>query len=216
MYLLELFAGSRSIGKIAEELNFEVFSSDINNFKNINYVTDILNFETSKVPFIPNVIWASPPCTFFSVASIGKHWNKNNTPKTDSAKLGVEIVNKTLQIINFYLELNPNLIWFIENPTGKLRKLEVIKGNFDRATITYCSYGDIRMKPTDIWSNNIYNPLFNIKGWKPKNRCYPNNICHHIKAPRGSTTGTQGIKGAYERSKIPKQLCIDILKSCIN
>jgi site-specific DNA-cytosine methylase len=75
--LLELFAGSRSVGKEAEKLGYEVFSSDINEFDGIDYAVDINNFDVSKVPFIPSVIWASPPCTYFSVASIGKHWNKD-------------------------------------------------------------------------------------------------------------------------------------------
>ena len=87
-----------------------------------------------------------------------------------------------------------------------------IKG-IDRVKITYCSYGDLRMKPTDIWSNNIYN-IFNLNGWKPKLACFNGNKkCHHEEAPRGSRTGTQGLKNSYERSKIPKQLCIDILTS---
>jgi site-specific DNA-cytosine methylase len=94
MKVLELFAGSRSIGKAAEKLGMQVYSSDINNFENIDYVTDILKFDCSKVPFVPDILWASPPCTFFSVASIGKHWNKDNTPKTESAVLGVTIVKK--------------------------------------------------------------------------------------------------------------------------
>lgn len=81
MNLLELFAGSRSIGSVGEELGMKVFSSDINNFENIDYVTDILEFDVTNVPFIPDVIWASPPCTFFSVASIGRHWYKDHTPK---------------------------------------------------------------------------------------------------------------------------------------
>ena len=211
--LLELFAGSKSVGKVAENLGYNVFSSDINNFEGIDYVIDINNFDVSKVPFIPDLIWASPPCTFFSVASIGHHWNKNNTPKSANALLGVQIVNSTLKVINYFLELNPDMKWFMENPTGKLRKLQIVKGNFDRSTITYCKYGDNRMKPTDIWSNNIYNPLFNPKGWEPKKRCNPGEICHHELAPRGSKTGTQGLKGAYNRSKIPKQLCEDILNS---
>ena len=37
MKILELFAGSRSIGKIAERMGFEVLSSDINDFENISY-----------------------------------------------------------------------------------------------------------------------------------------------------------------------------------
>lgn len=184
MNVLELFAGSRSIGVNAEKMGCNVFSSDINNFDGINYVIDIINFDVKNVQFIPDFIWASPPCTYFSVASIGHHWNKNNTPKSENALKGVAFVNATLKIINHFLELNPSLIWFMENPTGKLRKLPIVKGNFDRATITYCKYGDTRMKPTDIWSNNIYNPLFNKDGWKPKERCNPGNICHHELAPR--------------------------------
>ena len=65
MKVLELFAGSRSIGKAAEKLGMQVYSSDINNFENIDYVTDILKFDYSKVPFVPDILWASPPCTFF-------------------------------------------------------------------------------------------------------------------------------------------------------
>ena len=113
MKILELFAGSRSIGKAAEQLGFEVYSSDINAFQDINYVSDILQFDVTKVPFIPDVIWASPPCTFFSVASIGKHWNIDNTPKTENAKLGVTIVQKTIEIINYFKELNDNIIYFV-------------------------------------------------------------------------------------------------------
>ena len=207
MKVLELFAGSRSIGKAAEQLGMEVFSSDINNFEGINYVTDIRDFDVSKVPFKPDVIWASPPCTYFSVASIGKHWNKDNTPKSDNAMLGVEFVQKTIDIIK---ELQPTY-WFIENPRGKLRKLDVINGLNDmwypyvyRYTVTYCQYGDSRMKPTDIWTNNPY--------WETRPMCKNGDKCH-VSAPRGSQTGTQGLKGNYERSKLPDELCQEILES---
>ena len=208
MNILELFAGSRSIGKAAESLGYNVFSSDINDFEGIDYVVDILEFDVSRVPFKPNIIWASPPCTYFSVASIGKHWNQDHTPKSDNSLFGVKMVQKTIDIIK---HLNPNK-WYIENPRGKLRKLEIVKG-LPRTTVWYCRYGDTRAKPTDIWTNNLYS-LLNPDGWQPRSECFNGNTnCHHEAAPRGSQTGTQGLKGNYNRSKIPNELCIEILNS---
>lgn len=61
MNVLELFAGSRSIGKAAEQLGMKVFSSDIESFEKIDYVIDVLNFDVNKVPFIPDIGWFSPP-----------------------------------------------------------------------------------------------------------------------------------------------------------
>jgi hypothetical protein len=204
MKVLELFAGSRSIGKIAEELGMEVFSSDLIAFEGIHYPISILDFDVTKVPFKPDVIWASPPCTGFSVAAIGHHWMGGKgayIPKTDTAKLGIELVKKTLEIIEHF---QPTY-WFMENPRGVLRKLDVVKG-LNKQSVTYCQYGDERMKPTDIWTNSIM--------WEPKPMCKNGDPCH-VAAPRGSKTGTQGRANAYERSKIPEQLCREILKSCI-
>lgn len=213
--LLELFAGSRSVGKEAEKQGFQVFSSDINNFQDIDYAIDINNFDVNQVPFIPDVIWASPPCTYFSVASIGKHWNPDHTPKSKNAMDGVGFVKSTLDIIKHFLLINPNLKWFMENPRGKLRKLPVVK-DLEKTTVWYCTYGDTRAKPTDIWSNHIWS-IFNDTGWKPRKECFNGNTnCHHQPAPRGSQTGTQGIKGNYNRSKIPNELCREILESTYN
>ena len=210
MKVLELFAGSRSIGKVADSLGYEVYSSDINNFEGINYVVDILDFDINKIPFKPDFIWASPPCTFFSVASIGKHWNKDHSPKSENAKLGMQIIQKTLDIIDM---CQPKY-FFIENPRGKLRKLDLMKG-IPRTTVWYCKYGDKRAKPTDIWTNNLRS-IFNSKGWQPRVECHNGNKnCHHEPAPRGSRTGTQGMKGNYNRSKIPELLCKEILNSII-
>ena len=74
-----------------------------------------------------------------------------------------------------------------------------------RYTVTYCQYGDTRMKPTDIWTNH---PNTNFKPM-----CKNGDDCHE-KAPRGSKTGTQGLKGSIERSRIPKELCEYIVKIC--
>lgn len=212
MKLLELFAGSRSVGNIADSMGWEVFSMDIHPFKGIDLAGDILDVNVSDIPFVPDAIWASPPCTFFSVASIGHHWNPDHTPKTANALLGVRIVQKTLDIIRHFEKLNPNLKWFMENPRGKLRKLPVVAG-LSLTTVMYCQYGDTRMKPTDVWTNHLRSPD-NAKGWQPRPICWNGNKgCHHEAAPRGSRTGTQGLTGSYDRSKIPVELCNEVLLS---
>ena len=207
MKVLELFAGSRSVGKMAERMGMEVYSSDINDFEGIHYVSDILEFDVSKVPFQPDIIWASPPCTSFSVASIGRHWylddKGNPQPKSESAEFGKRLALKTIEIIEHF---DPTY-FFIENPRGMLRKMDFMNSkNFHRNSVTYCQYGDERMKPTDIWTNNIY--------WSPRPMCSNGDACQ-TSAPRGSRTGTQGLANAYERSKLPNLLCYEILKSCL-
>jgi len=204
MKVLELFAGSRSVGKVADQLGLESFSSDFEAFEGIDYQIDILEFDVKKVPFKPDIIWASPPCTGFSVAAIGRNWQKTETdaiPKTDTARLGIELVKKTIEIIDHF---QPKY-FFIENPRGMLRTLQIMQ-RFKRQGVTYCQYGDDRMKPTDIWTNS--------DTWTPRPMCKNGDSCH-ISAPRGSRTGTQGLANAYERSKIPEQLCLEILQSCI-
>ena len=101
------------------------------------------------------------------------------------------------------LALSPKY-WFIENPRGGMRKMDFMNG-LPRYTITYCQYGDTRMKPTDIWTNHP-SPSF-----KPP--CHNGNSCH-ISAPRGAKTGTQGLKGSIERSKIPEGFCNHIVNIC--
>ena len=208
MKVLELFAGSRSFSKVAEKMGMETFTTDYKDFDKIDYVCDILDFDVSKIPFKPDVIWASPPCTTFSIASCSTHWTPDKKPKTEKCLKGIEVVKKTLEIIQHF---KPKF-YFIENPRGILRKLDVVKG-LQRTTVTYCQYGDKRMKPTDIWTNHLKD-WFNERGWQPRPMCKNGMPCHEY-APRGSRTGTQGLKGNYERSIVPEELCKEILESCI-
>ena len=89
----------------------------------------------------PDVIWASPPCTSYSIAAISHHRKKNPItgnldPVSDFAKLSDNLVQHTIELIR---ELQPKY-WFIENPRGGLRKMAFMK-NLPRYTITYCQYG---------------------------------------------------------------------------
>lgn len=199
MKILELFAGTGSFSGVAARMGHQVFTSDDDPSFDTTYCVDILDFDIAELPWKPDVIWASPPCEGFSVASIGHHWNTDNTPKTAKAELSVRLVEKTLEII---AELKPRF-YFIENPRDKLRKLPMMQNRL-RRTVTYCRYGDTRMKPTDIWTN--------CEVWIPKAMCYNGNT-DHTAAPRGSATGTQGLKTYKDRSRVPEALCEEILSA---
>jgi site-specific DNA-cytosine methylase len=205
--VLELFAGSRSLGKICDKHGIECFSVDIEPFEGIDLVKDIMDVTLADIPFLPELIWASPPCTTYSVAGISYH-RDGVLPTSDFAKISDELVQHTITLIQDFMNKNGGGVWYMENPVGMLRKMPFME-NLDRRTVTYCQYGDSRMKPTDIWSNDFYN-LFNEKGYSPRPVCRNGSSCHDA-APRGSRTGTQGLENAYERSKIPEELLLEIL-----
>jgi len=65
--LLELFSGTGSVGKVATNYIFEITSLDKDMEATIK--TDILdwNYKTFPTKYF-DVIWASPPCTEYSIA----------------------------------------------------------------------------------------------------------------------------------------------------
>lgn len=208
MKVLELFSGTRSIGKAFEANGHEVFSIDYDRQFEADSYMDIEELTSEWVLENfgqPDVIWASPDCTTFSIAAISHHRTKNEEtgnldPKSDYARKCDRVDQNVLKIID---ELKPRF-WFIENPRGGLRKMSWMQG-LPRYTVTYCQYGDTRMKPTDIWTNHP-DPKF-------KPACKNGDPCH-VRAPRGAKTGTQGLKGSKERSRIPDELCRHIVDIC--
>jgi len=230
MRVLELFAGTRSIGKAFEERGHQVYSIDWDEqFDNIDWHADIGKITAQDILERlghPDVIWASPDCTTFSVMAIGHHRRKNPVtgnldPVSEYAKQCDIIDVHVLQLIQ---ELKPKF-WFIENPRGGMRKMDWMQG-LPRYTVTYCKYGDTRMKPTDIWTNHPC-PQF-----LPP--CQNGDTCH-MPSPRGATVKKMreagldvsfigGTQWEYEkvdrnmrgvlRSKIPDKLCQHIVDIC--
>lgn len=207
--MLELFAGTRSIGRAFESRGHEVYSVEWDKkFDDIDLYADIGTVTAEQILNNfghPDVVWMSPDCTSFSIAAISHHRKKNEEtgnldPVSDYAKFCDTVDQHCLDLIR---ELKPRF-YFIENPRGGMRKMTWMQG-IPRYTITYCRYGDTRMKPTDIWTNHP-DPQF-----KPP--CRNGSPCHQA-APRGSKTGTQGLQNAMERSRIPDKLCQHIVDIC--
>ena len=203
--VLDLFAGTGSSTQAFEDRGHEVIKVELDPSHNPDVVADVTQLsaeallrEYGKFDFV----WASPPCTAFSVASIGHHWfgdAHHKSPKTDFAVEAQEVVRATFALID---ALNPTVGYLVENPRGILRKLPVVAGR-KRSTVTYCQYGESRMKPTDLWGG------IGSDGWIPSRSCRNGDSCHES-APRGARTGTQGIVGAKDRSRVPYRLSTEV------
>jgi hypothetical protein len=204
--IFDFFSGTGSSTQAFRDAGHTVWRFELDNsFEAEEYVNvfDLTVEYLLEVYGQPDFIWASPPCTAFSVASMGHHWGGGlnaYVPKTEAAIESQKLVAHTRKLLE---ELNPTYGFLIENPRGMLRKLPVVAG-LQRQTVTYCQYGDNRMKPTDLWGV--------VENWQPRAMCKNGEPCHEA-APRGSKTGTQGLKGAKERSRVPYALGQELLKA---
>ena len=105
MNVLELFSGTGSVGKVCEEIGWNVISLDIDERADI--VCDILIWDYKIYPEdYFSIIWGSPPCNEYSCM------NNCRPEKICDMNGSDKLVKKTLEIIDYF---KPE-IWFIENP----------------------------------------------------------------------------------------------------
>ena len=202
--VLDLFAGLGGWSEPARELGLDVVRIDNDPRFDVELTADVLSLTARDVLEVtggrrPFLILASPPCEAFSVLTIGRNWHTDNTPKTDAARLAVELVAATRRLID---DLEP-AFYVIENPVAKLRVLPVL-ADLERRTVTYCRLGESFKKPTDLWGG--FPPSLELPaGCSGDPRRYgtveidgrvwvrdrDGRPCH-LSAPRGSRTGIQG------------------------
>lgn len=163
----------------------------------------------------PDVILGGPMCMAFTMAGSGskangsKRWRYDGPfkffgprlPTDTTARQGCALVVAMLHIIDV---LRPRY-WWMENPMGGLMTMGFVPK--ERVIITYCAYGDTRMKPTVLWGQWP-------ASWKPRPRCKNRAPCH-VAAPRGAKTGTQGLKGSRERGRMPPALSREIAAAVV-
>lgn len=206
--LLDMFTGTGSVAKVAEELGYEVHTLDIDPKCKPDICADILEFdyESAFVPGYFDVVFASPPCDTFSAArrsNIGRKVKGEimtaETLLRDTLNLGVPILRKCQEIINF---LQPKM-WFIENPfTGAMKNYIT-----DKPVIyDYCMYGFGYRKRTAIWSNTEL----------PGNMCDRSHLINgkHRCTAIGTSKTQQGQGGGgskHGRYAIPRDLIVELL-----
>jgi hypothetical protein len=206
MLIFDFFSGTGSSTQAFVDAGHTVVSFELDDFFDATETVDVMSL---SVEYLlerygrPDFVWASPPCTAFSVSSMGHHWISGGVepvPRTQAAVDAQAVVARTLELID---GLNPLLGWLVENPRGMLRKLPVMSGR-ERRTVTYCQYGDERMKPTDLWGF--------VPGWAARAMCKNGDPCH-VSAPRGSQTGTQASQNPKTKSMVPYGIGLEILEA---
>jgi len=206
--LLELFCGTKCVGKVFQEHGYEVVSLDYNPKFNATHTVDILTWDYKQyAPDYFDVIWASPDCTTWSVATGGKYRTKENiyglnNATQPQATIGNNMVLRVIEILKYF----KCGAWFIENPRGLMIHFPPLQQfikeiNANTTCVYYGNYGWGFPKATNIWSNL---PLWTET--KPK-------MCENTYTVYTNANGRVRryynaylFKSPEERSKIPEGL----------
>lgn len=129
--MLDLFAGTRSVSRAFEKAGWETYSVEWDKkFKDISLYADISKLTADDIIRLcngkPDVIWASPDCSSYSVAAISHHREKVGdtlVPRTEYAKF-CDMTNR--HVLELIEELKPRY-FFIENPRAGLRKMDFMR-----------------------------------------------------------------------------------------
>jgi site-specific DNA-cytosine methylase len=173
MKLLELFSGQGTISQTFKDNGLEAYRVDWSKEVEAELHADVMTLTVEEITQLcgglPDVIWASPQCTTYSIATHRHRTLKEGlSPKTDMAAYDDQVNQAMWKLIDDLIAAGSKY-YFVENPRGRMRHMDFVK---DRSlyTVTYCSYGrkgnakgyeDYYInKPTDIWTNH---PQTNFK-----------------------------------------------------
>ena len=126
-HLVELFCGTKSVGRAFEAAGWRVTSVDIEPKFEPTIVCDVLQLRPEQIEGRVDLLWGSPPCTAYSTAK--------TTAKTQKDLEGSDkLVQKVLDLAAHW-----GCHYFFENPWGLLRTRSVVEG-IPMRVVDYCIY----------------------------------------------------------------------------
>lgn len=169
---------------------------------------DLNDVDMKNLPFVPDFIWASPPCQTYSRLAGGLHRNpkQGDLEKSVLARNHNHLFLKMTAIIQWAKRLHPHLIVIIENPVGALQQMPLMQDfektfNLKRSTVNYCAFGRDELKPTHLWTNDC-------ELSRRLNEFTCQKMCPH---GRGNHPGGVQSSASLDHSAIPEQLAEEVV-----
>jgi len=199
MNLLDVFSGSQNLSKVFINANYQVTSIDNVKYRNTSPDTLIMNFLdfdfTAYNTDHFDVLFFGLPCTCYSKASGGLHFDKDFKPKTEDAIISDLLMIKCFETIRYF----DNAVFYIENPSGGVCNHPLMKSFLkERNGTVYrffmSQFGFSTPKQTDIFTNNnilaLFDKFYRRNGIYQKNKfdrlslkqrqCYTEDFCNFI------------------------------------
>ena len=151
---LDLFSGTHSFTKVAKEVGYECVSFDISAKHSPDIVCDILEFDYTIWPIgYFDFIWASPPCTLFSVAAAHMYSEKQRNERFER---GRAVAQRALEVVEY---LKPKHFVF-ENPLSSAIWKQGIFDHIPKKRCSYCMYEFPYRKNTLLATNVDFDAKF--------------------------------------------------------
>ena len=145
-------------------------------------------------------------------------YSRAKTTGQRNLALADRLVAKWVEIRDYFLGLNPAMLWFCENGASTLLWQRGVSATlWPRVTTSYCQYSGPGYRKNTTFATN--------SNWVPRPKCDPKtciqvvNGCHLPSAQQGPSRrqGTLRREDKCSRDllhRIPKELCEEIYRVC--